>query len=135
MDRLLDCVSADPEARERVHRQHIYYVSIAELGYDVFSTLLECADADWCLRFLATIERGLVEGDGETRNLVAAGLFESLQSQSYRIGPADLLESRLGPRSLEVWCDLMEGWSGPGIRSVAAWRLRGREQTSRTPDP
>lgn len=123
MDQLLDCLSAAPEVREQIHRQRTYYVSIADLGYTLFSTLLQCPETDWCPQFLIALERALVEGDEETRNLVAAGLFESLQSQSYRTGPADLLESRLGRQSLEVWSDLMEGWSGPGIRDVATWRL------------
>ena len=122
MDLLLDCFPEGPKERERIHRQSTYYVAIAELGYELFSTLNENPDSAWCSQFLDILERALQAGDAETRNLIAVGLFESLQSQSYRQGPPELLESRMGPLSLAVWSDLMEGWCGSGIRSVASWR-------------
>lgn len=122
MDRLLDCHPNGDEKRERIHAQGTYYVHIAELGYDLFDTMLQAPTTTWCQEFLGAVEEGLRNSSHDTYNLIVAGLFESLQSQSYRLGPADLLESRLGPRSLQVWANLMEGWSGPGIRSVAAWR-------------
>jgi hypothetical protein len=127
MDRLLDCFGSEPEARERVHRQSTYYVAIAELGYELFSTLRQEPETPWCRQFLEVLEGALQGGDPETRNLIAVGLFESLQSQSYRLGPPDLLESRLGPLSLGVWSDLMEGWCGGGIRRVADWRASSKD--------
>ncbi|MFN8608071.1 MAG: hypothetical protein U0931_11110 [Vulcanimicrobiota bacterium] len=70
------------------------------------------------------VERVFHEGDDEAKTLCVVGLFESLQNQNYREGSADLVESQLGPLSMLAWSDLIEGWSGPGIRTVAQWRSR-----------
>ena len=98
------------------------YFSIAEMGREVFAAQLEGSDEPFVEAFYRVVEEGMTLGDGETGNLLGAGLFESMQGSNYHRGPHDLVERRLGPRSRKSWEDLIEGWTGGGVRTVEAWR-------------
>lgn len=104
------------------HQQGLYYVSIASLGRELCNAVLGGCRKAWVGEVFAAIEQGLERGDSEARNLIVAGLFESMQGYAYRRGPPDLLERCLGPLGARAWCDLIEGWTGGGVRTVERWR-------------
>ena len=124
IDQLAVCQHQWAKRLPQIHAptNRTYYITIAEFGYHLFATLLNNPSHSWLDRFFRTIEHALQNGDEQTKNLVVVGLFESLQGKNYLEGPDDLIESRLLPYSLQAWSDLIEGWTGPGIRTVAQWR-------------
>lgn len=99
--------------------EHLPYVAITESGEKLFRALLAGQEVN---HFFAVIERVFQEGDEETQNLCVVGLFEYLQNKNYREGDPDLVERHLGPLSLCAWSKLIEGWTGPGVRTIAQWR-------------
>jgi hypothetical protein len=125
IDQLAVCQHQWAKRLPQIHvpTNRAYYITISEFGYHFFATLLKNPSQSWLDRFFITIEHALKNGDEQTKNLVVVGLFESLQGQNYHQGPDDLIESRLLPHSLQAWSDLIEGWTGPGIRTVAQWRV------------
>ncbi|WP_224243219.1 DUF7674 family protein [Hyalangium gracile] len=127
IDALIDCRLKWRARRGRIHAEHLYYVAIADLGRELFAALLGGCKAPWTEHVFQVIEQVFEKGDAEAQNLCVVGLFESLQGQSHGQGPADLIERRLGPRALAAWGDLIEGWTGQGIRSVQQWRAKPRE--------
>src|SRR5262245_9543580 len=122
MDALIDCRWKWRARRERFHSEGLYYMGIADLGRELFSVLLCGCKAPWTDQVFQVIEQVFEKGDAEAPNLWVVGLFESLQGQSHGQGAPDLIERRLGPRSLAAWSDLIEGWTGQGIRTVQQWR-------------
>ena len=107
---------------EAILADRLFYPALADLGRRAFEAQLEGTRAPWIDAFYAVVERGLREGDDETKNLIVVGLFESLQGQGYHRGEADLIERRLGASSLQAWGDLLQGWTGGEVRTLAAWR-------------
>ena len=122
MDALCDCRSEWAGRREAIHEDALYYVSIAEFGHELFTALVEGEAGEWASRAFEVIERAF--DSEETATLLVTGMFEPMQNDSYRRGPDDLVESRLGPRALRAWANLIEGWTGAGIRTVAQWRAK-----------
>lgn len=122
MNHLLDCHAEWQEDRSRYLRGEAHYLAIAELGRELFAALLAPTEPPWIPRCFEVLERALTHGTATTRNLVVVGLFENLQNQNLSRGAADLIESHLGPRSLQAWGDLIEAWSKPGHRTMAALR-------------
>ena len=105
-----------------IHEEALYYVSIARLGHQLCAAVLGGCRKPWVGEVFAAIERGLERGDSEAKNLLVVGLFESMQGDSYRHGPPDLFERLLGPLGRAAWADLIEGWTGEGVRTVEHWR-------------
>jgi len=69
------------------------------------------------------IEDTLAREEPELKYLITAGLFESLQTYAVmNFEPPDVVDDYLGLRSLELWRGVIEGFSKPGIRSIAALR-------------
>lgn len=98
------------------------YPAIAELGHELISMVL-AGRARPVRRLFQAIERCLVDGDPDARNLLLAGMFEAMQNDAYaRMDPPDELNRWLGPVSLQAWADLIEGWTGAGIRTIEHWR-------------
>ncbi len=115
-----------------IHAEGLYYVSIATLGHELCAAVLGGCRKPWVTDVFAMIERGFEFGDTEATNLLVVGLFESMQGDAYHRGPPDLFERMLGPLSHQAWADLIEGWTGKGVRSVESWRrvIRNGELTS-----
>ena len=113
IDQLAVCQHQWAKRLPQIHAptNRTYYITIAEFGYHLFATLLNNPSHSWLDRFFRT-----------TKNLVVVDLLDSRQGKNYLEGPDDLIESRLLPYSLQAWSDLIEGWTGPGIRTVAQWR-------------
>src|SRR5688500_14151644 len=97
------------------------HVEVAGIGQQVVEELAVGTNEDRLEPFFRVVERALEGGDAATRDLVVVGLFEAMQSANYRIGPPDAVERRLGPKSALAWADLIEAWTGPGVRTMAAW--------------
>lgn len=112
-------------ARERAKGSWLDYVGIAALGHRHFASFQKGCQASWVQGVFDAAEHVLAHGDAAAKNLVVVGLFEAVQGDAYRAGPAgDRYEARLGPRSLQAWAALIEGWTGAGIRDLAAWRRK-----------
>jgi hypothetical protein len=110
-------------ARERAAEEWIDYTGIADMGNNFFRAFACGCRAPWVGAMFEAIEHVLVHGDDEAQNLVVVGLFEAVQGTAYRAGEAgDAFEAALLPRSREAWADLIEGWTGAGIRNLTAWR-------------
>jgi hypothetical protein len=98
-------------------------VDIAGLGRELFDDVRRGKRAAELKAAFSCIEMGLAQGDDHTRNLIVVGLFESLQNRAYAdLEPPDAMDAWLGPASRDAWADLIEGWTGRGIRSIEHWR-------------
>jgi hypothetical protein len=103
------------------------YPGIADLGRAHFLAFQSGCQAPWVASVFAVIEHVLACGDGDAKNLVVVGLFEAVQGLAYHAGPTgDRYEAMLGPSARAAWADLIEGWTGEGVRDLAAWRSKGR---------
>jgi hypothetical protein len=106
----------------RILEEALFYNAIAELGAELMDAAI-AGKSDAVERALQAVERCLIEGDAEARNLVVVGMFEAMQNIAHaRLEPPDALDRWLGPVSREKWADLIEGWTGAGIRTIAHWR-------------
>ncbi len=117
----------------RVLADGIFYVDIAEWGHDLIDRARRGElGRSGVKKAMSVLERGFEEGDGESVNLIVVGMFEAMQSSLYRSGElAELFESSLGPRAHEAWCDLIEGWTGEGVRTMARWAAVVRNGATR----
>ncbi len=123
IDQLCDLRPEWTERRAEIHEGQIYYVDGADLGRELVEAVISGVNEPWVRAGFAVIERALTTGTELTKNLVVVGLFEAMQGPAYHHAePPDLVDGWLGPLSLAAWADLIEGWTGEGIRSVAAWK-------------
>lgn len=113
-------------ARQRADGSWLDYVGIAALGHRHFAAFERGCQAPWIQGVFDAIEHVLAHGDEAAQNLVVVGLFEAVQGDAYHAGPVgDRYEARLGPNARQAWDDLIEGWTGTGIRDLSAWRRKG----------
>lgn len=116
-------------ARERASDAWIDYVGIAELGRRHFVAFGSGCRAPFVQAVFAATEHALAHGDEAAQTLVVVGLFEAVQGLAYHAGAiGDRYEAALGPQARRAWADLIEGWTGAGIRDLAAWRLKGKTE-------
>ncbi len=117
-------------ARERARQAWLDYVGIAELGHRHFAAFASGCSAPFVRGVFEAIEHVLQHGDEGAQNLVVVGLFEAVQGDAYHAGAVgDRYEASLGPCARKAWADLIEGWTGAGIRDLAAWRKKGDAAT------
>lgn len=128
----LECFAANwPRFRKELRQERaadrwLDYVGIAELGHRHFAAFANGCRAPWVQGVFDAMEHVLTFGDASAQNLVVVGLFEAVQGDAYRAGEiGDRYESALSVRSRRAWQDLIEGWTGTGIRDLAAWRKKG----------
>ncbi|KYF97338.1 hypothetical protein BE17_44520 [Sorangium cellulosum] len=120
--------AAWPRFRQRLHAERKHeswfdYPGIADMGRRHFHAFASGCKAPWVQAVFDAIEHVLVHGDDAAQNLVAVGLMEAVQGQAYRAGRAgNRYEAKLGPHAAKAWADLIEGWTGEGIRTLDAWR-------------
>jgi hypothetical protein len=120
-------------AREREHDTWLDYPGIAELGHRHFAAFASGCRAPFVQGVFDAIEHVLTHGDDGAQNLVVVGLFEAVQGAAYRAEAAgDRYEARLEKNSRQAWAELIEGWTGAGIRDLAAWRQKGRSGPAST---
>lgn len=131
----LDCYAAawprfrSHLARERASETWLDYPGIAELGRRHFGAFASGCRAPWVHRVFAATEHVLTHGDEPAQNLVVVGLFEAVQGLAYHAGSTgDRYEAALGPHARQAWATLIEGWTGAGIRDLAAWREVGEKR-------
>lgn len=119
MAQLAACRRAWRDARDR----DLPYVQIASWGHDLTLAVGSGCSDPWVHEVFRVIEAAMVSGDPETKNLVVVGMFEAMQGDAYRtFVPPDRLDEWLLPASLAAWRDLIEGWTGKGIRSIEHWK-------------
>jgi len=123
LDALCDVRPEWRARRDAIHRSGLYYVDGARLGGELIEAVLDGLNAPWMRAAFEVIEQALERGSPSTRTLVVVGLFEAMQGPAYRrADPLDLADAWLGAASRAAWADLIEGWTGDGIRSIEAWR-------------
>lgn len=109
--------------RSRQDGSWLDYPGIAELGRHHFTAFRSGCRAPFVSAVFAAMEHVLTHGDGAAKNLVVVGLFEAVQGSAYHAGrDGDAYEAALLPRSRDAWANLIEGWTGAGIRDLKAWR-------------
>jgi hypothetical protein len=109
--------------RDAIHEADLYHLAGARLGRELIEAVLGGRDAAWMRRAFEVIEAALARGTPGAKNLVVTGLFEAMQGPAYRrASPPDQVDAWLGAASREAWADLIEGWTGEGVRSIEAWR-------------
>jgi hypothetical protein len=128
----LDCFAARwPRFRRKLAQARkadawLDYPGIADLGREHFFAFQCGCQAPWVAEVFAVIEHVLQWGDGDAKNLVVVGLFEAVQGKAYHAGlSGDRYEATLGPSARAAWADLIEGWTGEGVRDLATWRSKG----------
>jgi hypothetical protein len=125
IDALCDVSPDWQPRREEIHENAYYTVDAAQLGRELVEAVLAGKDEPWMRKGFGVIERGLGIGTERTQTVIVTGMFEAMQNHVYEhADPPDLLDAWLGPRSQKAWADLIEGWTGQGIRTVAAWRAK-----------
>jgi hypothetical protein len=126
MDALCDLRPEWDARRAEIHEQPIYYVHGGSLAGELAEAVLAGSSEPWARAAFSLIERAFEVGTPGTSNLVVVGLFEAMQNVAHaHAAPGDVIEDLLGPLSRRAWGDLIEGWTGSGIRTIAAWRERG----------
>ncbi|MDI3285187.1 hypothetical protein [Polyangium sp. 15x6] len=111
---------------EREHESWLDYPGIADMGRRHARAFTSGCKAPWVQDVFEAMEHVLVHGDGEAKNLVVVGLMEAVQAWAYPAGRAgDRYEAMLPPNAAKAWADLIEGWTGEGIRTLDAWRKKG----------
>lgn len=114
-------------ARQRASGEWLDYVGIADMGRRHFRAFGSGCSVPWVQGVFAATEHVLAQGDDSAQNLVVVGLFEAVQGLCYHAGAiGDRYEAALGPHARRAWADLIEGWTGAGIRDLRAWRAKGR---------
>lgn len=131
----LDCFAARwPRFRSHLQRERscgrwLDYVGIAELGHRHFAAFASGCRQPFVQGVFDAIEHVLTFGDDAAQNLVVVGLFEAVQNDAYRAGAVgDAYEAALQTHSRAAWANLIEGWTGPGIRDLSAWRSKAKRQ-------
>jgi hypothetical protein len=126
VDALCDLRPEWDARRAELHAEQIYYAHIGTLGQELARAALEPLREPWIERAFTVIEHALEVGTTGTENLVVVGLFEAMQNVAYaHPAPGHVIEDQLGLLSRVAWEDLIEGWTGAGIRTISAWRERG----------
>lgn len=116
--------SARWQVREdEVLANNLFYVDVSEFAAELIDNLRSGRNAGDTARAFACIEQGLLDGEPATKDLIVTGVFETLQWRAYdRLDPPDAVSGWLGPRSAQAWGDLIEGWTGAGIRTIEHWK-------------
>lgn len=101
------------------------YLIIAEIGREMMHNLIEDKNLELVKVVFQTVEEILEENSGniEVTSLIGAGMFEAIQNNFYDTkARPDLMREFLPPKSLKFWEDIIEGWTGHGIRTIEDWR-------------
>jgi len=89
------------------------YNDMAEFVHFVIEDVHEQGKLDETLRVFQLLEKVLVEGDQETKDLIGLGFFETLQNvASHRPQGNRAYEQFFGPMSKEIWSELQKMWAG-----------------------
>jgi hypothetical protein len=109
----------DFSARWREHIAHWggepagSYNDMSAFAVFVVEDLYEKGQIDEIRRVFQLLERLLVEGDQDTRGLIAVGFLEDLQCvASWRPYGNKVFEQFLGPMSEQFWRELQQLWAG-----------------------
>jgi hypothetical protein len=87
------------------------YNDMAEYVHLVIEGLYEKGKLDETRRVFQLLEKVLLEGDQETKDLIGLGFFETLQNvASHRPLGNRAYEQFLGPMSKKVWSELQKMW-------------------------
>jgi hypothetical protein len=123
IDQLCDLRPTWAELREQIHEERAYFEYGTDFGRELVGAILAGEDLPWMRGACAVIERAIEHGNEATKGLVVTGMFESMQNRVYaKANPPDLMDDWLGPHARMAWADLIEGWTGQGVRTVEAWR-------------
>jgi hypothetical protein len=108
-----------------VRRIFPLYLATAELAHHLIE-MLRRGEAEELRQVFALVERLLIEGDEQARNLVCVGLLEDIQNgnlhmDGLKYGPTQPEDFRpyLHARSLECWEYLYRFWSNVQSGSLA----------------
>lgn len=124
-DRYIEALIAiEPEEFGSLWSRDLAYSSLAQL-----SQYLQYVHDEghpqalaWLQRVLEVSEHHYVHHP-DCRNLILVGLFESLQTGAYsNVAFSKSVDRFLGPQTAVAYADLIEGWTGSGVRTVEAWR-------------
>jgi len=89
------------------------YNDMAEFVHFVIEDIHEKGKLDETRRVFQVLEKVLVEGDQEIKDLIGLGFFETLQNvASHRPLGNRPYEQFFGPRSKEIWSELQKMWAG-----------------------
>ncbi len=121
---LLEICNLYPDWKKKYEQpDRLNYFLIAEIGRELLNDLIENKSSVRIKKVFEKIEDLLTNATFEVSSLIGAGMFESMQNDAYeRLNPPDLLNQFMGPIALSHWEDIIEGWTGTGIRSIADWK-------------
>jgi hypothetical protein len=89
------------------------YNDMAEFVDFVIEDVHEKGKLDETRRVFQFLEKVLVEGDQETKDLIGLGFFETLQNvASHRPQGNRAYEQFFGPTSKKIWSELQKMWAG-----------------------
>jgi hypothetical protein len=104
------------------------YMDMAEVVHFVVEDLHDKGRLDEVRRIFEFMERHIVEGDQETRNLMGFGFFETLQNfASHSPNGYREYEQFLGRTSKQMWREIERAWEGKSsLMDVLQAERRGR---------
>ncbi len=101
------------------------YGTIAEIGAELIEDVAKGKNLDRVKAVFEDIEQMLSKLTGyeniEGRSLIGAGMFEAMQNHGlfmFKPKQMDAMDEFFGPVTLKSWQDLIEDWSGKGIRTM-----------------
>lgn len=115
---------------QKKYAENVYekaYINAANLGHEIVYFASNGHKNREIEAFFRIVEEILIENqtkqDIEISSFIGAGLFEAMQSAAYsKLHPPDLLNRFMGEHSLKLWGDIIEGWTGTGIRTIDQWK-------------
>lgn len=124
----------NPDWEKSWHTLGTDYPVIAEIGTEIINDVAKDRNAERTQAVFQDVEtilkQAAAENNSEGRSLIGAGMFESMHSYAlsqFKPKQMDAMEAYLGPLSLQLWQDLLEGWYGKGIRSLVRLDRRLRK--------
>jgi hypothetical protein len=119
---ILEIITSHNVKWEQSWKEHeINYFAIANIGRELVLDVKLQKNLDRVKNVLNEVESILISASQNELNLIGAGMFESMQTNAldeFTSETMDSLDEYLGPISLKLWRDIIEGWHGDGIRSM-----------------
>ncbi len=106
---------------ETWEKERLNYIVIAIIGRELIEDVSKQRNLERVNDVLKEVESILLNAQQNILSLIGAGLFEAMQIEAlntFTTKSMDIMDNYLGPRSLIMWKDIIEGWNGKGIRSI-----------------
>lgn len=124
----------NPDWEKSWEKSGLEYSVIAEIGMEIIRDVARGKKLERVQSVFEDIEKLLQNlcgnKDVEGRSLIGAGMFENMHRYAlsqFKPKQMGAMDAYLGPVSMKLWEDLLEGWYGKGIRTLTQLDRRLRK--------